>query len=103
MLDAARIAYLDVDDTIRATYGYACHLYTGHAATTSGTEAATSARVELEALLRASTAVPLPVPGTTDPATVRMLLRNAERDYERLIRDHLARAAATLAAVAGWG
>ncbi len=58
MPEAARIAYLDVDDTIRSTYGYARHLYTGHAATTSGTEAVTSALVELEALLRASTAVP---------------------------------------------
>lgn len=43
--------------------------------------------------------MPLGVPRTTDPTELRTLLRNAERDYERLLRNHLIKAAQTLAAV----
>nr|WP_311425422.1 recombinase family protein [Jatrophihabitans sp. DSM 44399] len=72
------------------------HLYARQVATDPGPDAVAIALGLLEEALRGSTPVPVGIPRTTDPTELRTLLRTAERDYERLLRDHLTRAAQTL-------
>jgi len=71
------------------------HLYARQVATDPGPNTVAIALGLLEDALRASTPVPLGIP-RTDPTDLRTLLGTAERDYERLLRDHLTRAAQTL-------
>lgn len=75
------------------------HLHARQVATDPASDAVAIALGQLEEALRGSTPVPVGVPRTTDPTELRRLLRKAERDYERLLRDHLTKAAQTLATV----
>lgn len=72
------------------------HLHARQVATDPESDAIAIALKQLEETLRGSTPVPLGVPRTTDPTELRTLLRNAERDYEHLLRNHLTKAAQTL-------